>query len=60
MLKFTWKFCERSGSERPRWGASFTIYYKEGGDLAEGRSEYGFFTALDNPWAFFSPKNITQ
>ena len=58
-LKFTWKFCERSQSDCPRWGASFTIYYQEGGEMARGRTEYGFFTALDNPWAFLDPAHIT-
>ena len=57
-LRFTWKFCERS--DRPRWGASFTVYYQEVRNLAQGRSEYGSFMELDNPWVFFNDNHTTQ
>ena len=57
-LTFTWKFCERSLWDCPRWGASFTIYYQAGGNMDKGQSEYGYFTGLDNPWVFFDPKDI--
>lgn len=52
-VAFTWKFCERS--ERPRWAATFTLYFQEGGPLDGDTSELGVVTALDDPWIFFHP-----
>lgn len=51
LVRFTWKFCERSDS--PRWGASFAVYYVQGGPLARGAGLQGPIASLEDPWEFF-------
>ena len=51
-LKVSWKFSERA--DRPRWGASITIYYQKKGVLAKGISQSTVLMTLENPWNFFN------
>ncbi|SPO06857.1 uncharacterized protein DNG_09551 [Cephalotrichum gorgonifer] len=58
-LRYTWKFRERS--DYPRWGGSFTVYYRDQGlGVMTTIGDSGLVPGIERPWDFFNPESCRR